>query len=145
MNDIPIEILNGIAMRDDKALIALYCLIAQQVSLAEQNLKKKLATRTNMMEAVKAQLMSRLIQRNAKNTKTSAGVATLVDFLRPKVTDRDALLSWAQEHWTNGGGEMVVIKPPVEAIRDYQSMNGGQNPPGVETTIDTHLRITPGA
>ena len=129
----------------DEALIAQYAVYAGMVFEEEEKLKKRLEKIKSGMDGIRATISERLIARKAQNTKTKAGTAYFADHLNIKVVDRDALLAWAQQHWTNGGGAMVVIKPPTESIRDYQAMNSGTNPPGVTTETFTRLNIKLGA
>ena len=130
---------------DDQRLIAKYLEYAGIVFEEEEKLKKRVAKHVAGMEAMKAELMKRLVERKADNTKIEAGTAYLSDHLNIKVTNRDALLDYAQKHWTNGGGALVIIKPPVDAVRDFQAMHGGALPPGVETSTFTRINIRPGA
>ena len=87
-----------------------------------------------------AELMKRLTAGCGKKSATDAGTAYLSDHLNIKVVNRDALLDWCKDHWDNGGGALVVIKPPVDAVREYFSMYEG-DPPGVETTTHTRCNI----
>jgi hypothetical protein len=125
----------------DEQCIAQYLKLASYVSGEEKKLEEALAKHKAGMEGLKAELQKRLIERKANNSATDAGTAYLSDHLNVKVTDRDALLDWCKEHWDNGGGALIVIKPPVDAVRDYQAMHEGKNPPGTETSTHTRCNI----
>lgn len=124
----------------DDVLIRQYFKGSRIVADEEDALKKRLEKTVLGMEAIKAELMKRLIERKAQNTKTDSGTAYLSDHLNIKVTNRDALLKYAEDHWENGGGALVVIKPPTEAVRDHMAMHGSL-PPGVETQTFTRINI----
>jgi hypothetical protein len=129
----------------DQSLIAHYIKAAGIVAQEEAALKERLVKIVAGMEACKAELMKRLIERKADNTKTEAGTAYLSDHLNIKVTNRDALLAFAQKNWDNGGGALVVIKPPVDAIRDFMAMHEDKLPPGIETSTFTRINIRGGS
>lgn len=124
----------------DDFLIAQYIRAANYVAAEEAALKERLEKTVLGMEATKAELMKRLIERKAQNTKCDSGTAYLSDHLNIKVTNRDALLKYAEDHWENGGGALVVIKPPTDAVRDHMAMHGSL-PPGVETQTFTRINI----
>jgi hypothetical protein len=125
----------------DEKIIESYLKAASFVVGEERKLEEALAKHRSFMESAKAELTKRLIERKANNSATDAGTAYLSDHLNVKVTDRDALLDWCKEHWDNGGGALIVIKPPVDAVRDYQAMHEGKNPPGTETSTHTRCNI----
>ena len=129
----------------DQSLIAQYVKIASFIAQKEAALKAELEKPNMGLEAIKTELMNRLIARKADNTKTEAGTAYLSDHLNIKVTNRDALLAYAQKNWDNGGGALVVIKPPVDAIRDFMAMHEDKLPPGIETSTFTRINIRGGS
>jgi hypothetical protein len=115
---------------------------AQSYVLGEEDkLAKALANHKAAIEGLKAEMQKRLIARGANSIATDAGTAYLSNHLNVNVTDRDALLNWCKGHWDNGGGALIVIKPPVDAVRDYQAMHEGKNPPGTETSTHTRCNI----
>ena len=140
----------------DQALIAQYLKVSGQIAQKEMQIKKGwhcagcglwhegTEKGEQGLESYKAELFKRLIERKADNTKCEAGTAYLSDHLNVKVTNRDVLLDFARKHWDNGGGALVVIKPPVDAVRDWQAMHEGKLPPGIETSIFTRLNIRGG-
>jgi hypothetical protein len=129
----------------DLALMTQYNKISRFIFEKEQSLKAELEKPNMGLEAIKAELMKRLIERGADNVKTEAGTAYLSDHLNVKVVNRDALLAFAQKNWDNGGGALVVIKPPVDAVRDYMAMHEDKLPPGIETSTFTRINIRGGS
>jgi hypothetical protein len=124
----------------DEMLITQYLKVAGYVAAEERKLEEWLLKHKQALEGLKAELMKRLIERKANNSATDAGTAYLSDHLNIKVKNRDMLLRWCQEHWDTGGGALIVIKPPTDAVRDFISMHGTP-PPGVETVTHTRCNI----
>lgn len=141
MSEVPEEVLEFIKNATDLTLVAKWTDTQIKIAEKEAKLKAELKPALDTMELVKDELKARLLQRGANDTKTKAGTAYLSHHLNVQVTNRDALLSYAQENWKNGGGALVVIKPPVDAVRDHLAMHGGTLPPGIETSTFTRINI----
>jgi hypothetical protein len=92
------------------------------------------------METIETELMRRLIERGAKNTKTEHGTAYMVDLLNIKVVDRDAFLRFCTQYWDTIGAEMLNVSALKDPVKNF--MNGSKEPPpGLELSTFTRLNV----
>lgn len=94
------------------------------------------------MESILNQLLDMLNRQKLENVRTDAGTAYKSTTMSPKVADRDAYLDWCNEHWDEGGNEMLQVRAPqVDAIREYMQANDDKLPPGVSVEYNTSVNI----
>lgn len=123
-------------MTDDQ-LIEKYFELDAYVTSKEEALKAELKAHNEAIATIKAALQQRLIERGANHTATDHGTAYLSDILNVKVVDRAQFLAYAFD----GGEDMLLASAQKDAVKTYMQVHGGQNPPGIETSVFTKLNI----
>jgi hypothetical protein len=125
----------------DDALIAEYIRLDDFCKAETKRFGEHLAPRKARMEEIQNQLLALLNQRGADSTATDTGTAYKSHILNTKVEDREALLDWINEHWDDGGGEMLIISPQKDAVKNFMDAHEGRPPPGVSTSWFTRINI----
>lgn len=127
------------AQYTDEELISKYFEIKGYVDRRQALLAEILKPCHEGMELIKNQLLARLNERGAKNTKTDAGTAFMSKLLDVKVVDRQAFLQHCIDHWADYGADMLQIGAVVGPVRDQ--MEKSETPPGLETSTTIRISI----
>jgi hypothetical protein len=92
------------------------------------------------IEQIENELLKRLQDRGAKNTRTDAGTAYISHPMNPEIESREKLFDWIAENWeTVGSDAKIGIK--VETIRAHMDEHEGEPPPGIKVKYFTNLNI----
>lgn len=124
----------------DDALIAENFKIEDLIKAAQAKFNEWALPHKTRLAEIEAEISRRLLERNAKNTKTDSGTAYFSDLLNAKVESVEALYDYVADNWETVGGE-VKINLPVDAVRIYMESNEGKPPPGMSISFFKRLNI----
>lgn len=124
----------------DDALIAENFKIEDHIKAAQTKFNEWALPHKTRLAEIEAEISRRLLERNAKNTKTDSGTAYFSDLLNAKVESVEALYDYVADNWETIGGE-VKINLPVDAVRTYMEANEGKPPPGMSISFFKRLNI----
>lgn len=127
-------------MITDELLIEQYIKLRNYAARLKEEHEQALAPYKEGMTTIENVLLERLNERGADSTKTDAGTAYKSEIMTPKVTDRDAVLHYCVDHWSDFGSDMLQISVTKDAIKKFiQSENSP--PPGVEVSYFTRINV----
>lgn len=89
---------------------------------------------------LETELMRRLTERGADNTKTEFGTAYKARGIRAKVIDRDAFLKFCVAYWDTVGSEMLDVRVLKDPVKDFMA-SAKEPPPGVEVEPYVNLNV----
>lgn len=124
----------------DDALITENFKIEDLIKAAQTKFSEWALPHKTRLAEIEAEISRRLLERNAKNTKTDSGTAYFSDLLNAKVESVEALFDFVADHWETVGGE-AKINLPVDAVRTYMETNEGKPPPGMSISFFKRLNI----
>jgi hypothetical protein len=94
------------------------------------------------MQAIQAGFLAEFVQTKRESVRTDAGTAYSSTTMTPKVVDREAYLDYCNDHWENGGNEILQLgAPQVTAFRAFMDKHEGKLPPGTDVQFFTHVNI----
>lgn len=124
----------------DDALIAENFKIEDLIKAAQAKFDEWAEPHKKRLAEIEAEISRRLLERNAKNTKTDSGTAYFSDILNSRVEKTEALYDYVADNWETIGSE-VKISLPVDAVRTYMESNDGKPPPGMSISFFKRLNI----
>lgn len=124
----------------DDALIAENFKLEDLIKAAQTKFNEWAEPHKKRLAEIEAEISRRLLERNAKNTKTDSGTAYFSDILNAKVEKTESLFDYVADHWETIGGE-VKINLPVDAVRTYMESNEGKPPPGMSISFYKRLNL----
>lgn len=124
----------------DDALIAENFKIEDLIKAAQAKFNEWALPHKTRLAEIETEISRRLLERNAKNTKTDSGTAYFSDLLNSKVDSVEALYDYVADHWENIGGE-VKINLPVDVVRKHMEENDGKPPPGMSISFYKRLNV----
>lgn len=77
-----------------------------------------------------------------RKTTTSVAIEAETPYVNERgveVLGREALLDFALEHWEAIGGELLMVRPQVDAVRRWMDEHEGQPPPGCKVSAFTKI------
>lgn len=124
----------------DDALIAENFKIEELIKAAQAKFNEWALPHKTRLTEIEAEISRRLLERDAKNTKTDSGTAYFSDILNAKVESVEALFDYVADHWDIIGGE-TKINLPVDVVRQHMETNEGKPPPGMSISFFRRLNI----
>ena len=124
----------------DDALIAENFKLEDLIKAAQAKFNEWAEPHKKRLAEIEVEISRRLLERNAKNTKTDSGTAYFSDIMNAKVESVETLFDYVADHWETVGGE-VKINVPVDVVRTYMEANDGKPPPGMSISFFKRLNI----
>jgi hypothetical protein len=124
----------------DAQLIEHHQKVKAKLALIKEGFTKECEPYEAAITDIETELMRRLTERGADNTKTEFGTAYKSRGIRAKVVDRDAFLKFCVTYWDTVGSDMLDVRVLREPVKDFMS-NGLVPPPGVEVEPYVNLNI----
>lgn len=124
----------------DAQLIEHHQKIKVVLATLKENFTNECAPLEEGITTIETELMRRLTERGADNTKTEFGTAYKARGIRAKVIDRDAFLKFCVAYWDTVGSEMLDVRVLKDPVKDFMA-SAREPPPGVEVESYTNLNV----
>jgi hypothetical protein len=124
----------------DDRLVRVYIKIREAVAAMNDEYKTRLAVLQEQQERIKIELLKRLHERGATQTKTDAGTAFISDVTTFTIADEIAFGNFVLEQ---KDVDFYQRRPKAEHVKAYMKESGGHLPPGLNifTQQDINVRI----
>lgn len=125
----------------DLALIERYNALKGHVATQKEAFDNYLKPYMEGMESIENELLKRLNDRGADNTKTDAGTAYKSTLLNVKIVSREKFLDYVLENWDVIGNDMLMANAQKDAVKQFLENSNGVPPPGLECSWFTRINI----
>jgi hypothetical protein len=123
----------------DDRIVAVYLKIRTKIAEVTQEYDDRLAVLKSQQQQLKAEILKRLHERGATQTKTDVGTAFIVENVSITIADEIAYGNFVLEQQDYG---FYQKRAKVEHVREYMKAHGEQLPPGLSIfrELDVNVR-----
>jgi predicted transcriptional regulator len=126
----------------DNDLVAAFVKHRDHLEAAEKQFKQQIQPYKDAMGTIANELLRRLIERGAQNTKTDAGTAYIAEHMTTKIVNRQEFLQFVRDTWDEGGDDLLQAQVNKTALRALLENAPSSPPPGVDVSFYRQVQVT---